>query len=304
MGEVERQQQGFMSEYGAISTEVALRLPHNLEWNDYCAIVALLGSITRSSAWWVGDTILHGETVYGDQYAQAVDMFGMAYQTLMNYASVCRSVAPDRRRPDLSFGHHQAVAKLDAAGQVYWLEQAAEHEWSRAQLREALAKATQPGHGTQAGTDEDAQPGAAAAQPQQQPQGTVTVLPPAAPTEFPASLSSVAEAARTLYDTALPLAQLAHDTPPYGYWAVPVDVMGQLASALGEELPGPPVDDVPDADLMALRDSVQGRGRQVAAEPAQPAQVQPQPATQPNGATAAVPPPQPDYELGEEFALE
>ena len=70
--------------------------------------------------------------------AQAVDVLGMSEHTLVNRRWVCSRVPPARRRPELSFSHHDAVASLGPREQRRWLSEALEQGWSRERLRAAL----------------------------------------------------------------------------------------------------------------------------------------------------------------------
>lgn len=94
-----------------------------------------------ATAWWIGDLLRFAESRYGEKYAQAMDATGLSYGRLANVVSTCERVAVDRRRDDLSFAHHEAVAALESADQSEWLETAARSSWSEAQLREALREA-------------------------------------------------------------------------------------------------------------------------------------------------------------------
>jgi len=94
---------------------------------------------------WLGDLLNYGEAAYGEKYSQAIDATGLSYSTLANVASVAKRVPISRRREDLTFGHHEAVAKLEPQQQVDWLEHAAVTGTRRDDLRTQIKSA-----GTQA----------------------------------------------------------------------------------------------------------------------------------------------------------
>jgi hypothetical protein len=286
---------GFLAQYGATSSEVALALPADLSFDDYTSIVRLLGRISRASAWWIGDTLIHGEAAYGELYAQAMNDFGLAYQTLANYGSVCRQVPPARRRPELSFGHHAAVAMLEPKQQDKWLAEAIKKDWSRNQLREAIAATTEKGKGKVDDTvDPDQTVPPVPAQPGDPPlqEGAQEVLPLA--DGFPDSLAhlqEVEQAAHGVWDTLLPLAAL-DPAQREGYYAVPNDMVRQLANALGEEM----IEDVTgDEEAPAPVAAADTTAHPVDAEPeveppaAPPAPVQPLPPTAPPPPVADAP---------------
>lgn len=108
----------------------------------YEELLAAAGRMKRSMSWWIGDLINFGEGLYPDRYSQAMEVTGLKYETLSNYAWVCRHVARSRRRDHLSFSVHDAVAKQEPSQQTYWLEQAEQHRWTTAELRAAMRTKT------------------------------------------------------------------------------------------------------------------------------------------------------------------
>lgn len=88
--------------------------------------------------WWIGDWLLGGEALFGDRYLQAIHLTGNALQTLRNKQWVCRKIPPKRRRADLSFSHHAAVAGKDEKEQEHWLDMAEREDWTCEELRDAI----------------------------------------------------------------------------------------------------------------------------------------------------------------------
>lgn len=259
----ERQPTGFLDGFNVEVTATGLVLPADMPLDRFIELVRLLGAISSAVPFYIGDTALFGDDAYGQAYAQAMNDFGLAYQTLANYAHVCRWVQPDVRRDDLSFGHHAAVSGMttgegddrvpDKARQRYWLQQAVDKDWSRAQLREAIAaEGRTVERGARAGEPEREQPGA--------PVGAQGAAPPVVqqarqPEETdghqhmdlaPAVWHEGAKALRDVFEAAVPVEQLAQRAG--GYYAVPEDVMAEVAMALGEEWVAPqPTQYVPPA---------------------------------------------------------
>lgn len=127
---------------GAVTTDTSLQLTDpNLEWDDYENLGILLGRMGNAHMWWVGDFLLFGEQVYGEQYAQIESVLKLAPQTLANRASVARHIPPERRRASLHFSHHAEVAYLDPAVRDRWLDLAESGDWSRSKLREEIRAA-------------------------------------------------------------------------------------------------------------------------------------------------------------------
>lgn len=94
-----------------------------------------LGVMHRSSPWWLGDWIRYGNAKFGEKYSRAARITGYDAQTLMNMVYVASHFEISRRRENLSWSHHEAVASLDPNAQDHWLDQAIEHKMSVADLR-------------------------------------------------------------------------------------------------------------------------------------------------------------------------
>ncbi len=104
------------------------------EWFVWAQQVLL---VSRLNPWLVGDTLNYGEDMYGEQFAQVLEL-GLSDQTIQNYRSVCRRVPREVRRLDaLSFSHHEIVGKMEPEEQAYWLNLAAEEGYTRAEFRAA-----------------------------------------------------------------------------------------------------------------------------------------------------------------------
>lgn len=117
-----------------------LLLPRGLRIETWMRLGTLLGRFGRGLAWAIGDWLTYGEENYGEKYAQAMEATGYPVETLANWASVARRVAPSRRRESLSWSHHAEVASLPPADQEGWLMRAEAENWDRATLRLWLGK--------------------------------------------------------------------------------------------------------------------------------------------------------------------
>jgi len=105
------------------------------EWSEIGLQIAMIGD---SSAWWLGDWLVYGKKRYPDRYKQAISATALDYQTLRNYAWVCRRFPIPRRHPALSFQHHAEVASLTPDQQDEWLGKAEALDWSLHALRREL----------------------------------------------------------------------------------------------------------------------------------------------------------------------
>jgi len=94
--------------------------------------------------WWIGDWLNYGEARYGEMYAQALDDTRFDYGTLANDKWVAGRIESSRRHENLSFSHHQAVAKLETGEQDEWLAWAEGQQATRAELRKAISNGDDP----------------------------------------------------------------------------------------------------------------------------------------------------------------
>ena len=115
--------------------KTGLIIPQSLSLNAWEKIGRELAALCDSSAWWLADWLIYGETAYSGRYREIIEQTGLSYQTLRNYAWVARRFEQSRRRENLSFAHHAEVASLEPAEQDYWLRRAEEQKWSRNRLR-------------------------------------------------------------------------------------------------------------------------------------------------------------------------
>jgi len=112
-----------------------------LETDDYdkwSRIVLKLEEVGKAHMWWIGDALNYGERCFGEIWAQVVDDTGYSVNTVKAAMYVSSRVSPERRREELSFGHHQVVASLDPDAQTRWLTLAVNRGWSIADLRAAM----------------------------------------------------------------------------------------------------------------------------------------------------------------------
>lgn len=186
---------------GASWTATALDLPADLPFEDYMAVGWALGAIRDMSAWGFGDWLNYGEVSFGEQYAHAVEATGRQKATLLEYGRVARQVPRSRRRPELSWTHHQIVAAKESVEQIELLERAAANRWSVEEFRGAV-KATVP-------TLDSAYPDS-----QSQSRSTAEIL------------ELVEQVARAVVRAAEPLGD--------GFARISMDLIDRLANALGE----------------------------------------------------------------------
>lgn len=201
-------------ELGATTDSISLVITDpDLPFENWENIGRCIGFAGNAWQWWAGDWINTGEALYGEESAQGVDdpttrydalrrVTGQAQQTLLNVSSVCRKVSRERRRGELTFTHHAAVASLEPDEQTRWLQAAIDNNWSVSELKQAIKDEKHPDDGG----------------------GEPQVLPGL---DGPSVSERIEEAARQVYRAA--------SIASHGEYVVPAEPMHQLAAALGEE---------------------------------------------------------------------
>jgi hypothetical protein len=105
---------------------------------EWSSVGRRLGQVARCNQWWLGDWINYGNARFGERYSRAAKLTGYDVQSLMNMVYVASRFAIYRRRENLSWSHHAALAALDQESQESWLERAAADHLSVADLRVEL----------------------------------------------------------------------------------------------------------------------------------------------------------------------
>jgi len=113
-------------------------------FEQYDSAAHTLAKMRDNGPFWIGDFVNFGEDTFGEMYSQVLRHFGeYEYQTVANYSSVMRRVparvgARPHRKEELSFAHHDSVAKLPHTEQSYWLERALAEGLTSRQLRDLI----------------------------------------------------------------------------------------------------------------------------------------------------------------------
>lgn len=119
-------------------TPVAWVPDKEMDLTEWTAIGQRLGALGRCGQWGLGDWIRYGNAKFGERYARAARITGYDAQTLMNMVYVASRFEISRRRENLSWSHHEALASLQHDGQDYWLDRAAAERLSVSDLRVEL----------------------------------------------------------------------------------------------------------------------------------------------------------------------
>ncbi|MGE7388931.1 LmbU family transcriptional regulator [Streptomyces sp. NPDC004126] len=118
-----------------IRRRTTLTIPRGISMEAWRSLGQQIEAISNSSSWWLGDWLIYGQSEFPNRYKHAIAQTSLDYQTLRNYAWVARSFKPNQRLAELSFQHHAEVAGMEPEERGRLLKQAAEHGWSRNELR-------------------------------------------------------------------------------------------------------------------------------------------------------------------------
>lgn len=98
-------------------------------FEEWAGMGAWLRAADKCMAWYIGDWLLLGESLFGESASQMIDageLTGWSASTLGVYRWVSASIPPTRRRPELDYGHHQIIAAMPADIQDQLLSAAAD----------------------------------------------------------------------------------------------------------------------------------------------------------------------------------
>jgi hypothetical protein len=129
----------------SVRTAVAWQPRRDLGRHEWHVVGRRLGGISRCNQWWLGDWVRYGSEQWGERYTQAAKITGYDPRSLANMASVSGAFDLSRRRDDLTWSHHVAVAGLPTSSQEAWLDKAAAENLSVADLRTELRAAHKQG---------------------------------------------------------------------------------------------------------------------------------------------------------------
>jgi hypothetical protein len=118
------------------ASPTALTLPPDLSYEEWRTTGHALGRLGKAVQWWLGDWLLHGESHFGEAFAQAATETGYSEESLRGFLWVSSRIPPSVRRSTLSWSHHQVVAGQDNAEEL--LLRAECQQLSVSRLREAV----------------------------------------------------------------------------------------------------------------------------------------------------------------------
>ncbi len=118
-----------------------LILPDGLKFPQWDRVGMTLRQIGGAIQWWWGDWLRYGESRYGEKHAQA-EVLGEAYgrspRTIQNAAFVAGRFEVARRRANVDWSTHAALAGVEGDERLKLLHRAEKEGWTVAQAREAV----------------------------------------------------------------------------------------------------------------------------------------------------------------------
>jgi len=115
---------------------VARRIPEDEEWEPAFAEVF---ELYRNAPWWIGDMLLMAEQHMGDDAMQMIPETASERQTSI-LLWMAKTYPRSERREELSWTHHQIVAKLHGKVRSMLLDKAVEERWDTTKLRAEAAE--------------------------------------------------------------------------------------------------------------------------------------------------------------------
>lgn len=104
---------------------------------DIYAAIRILDAEVRFT---IGDAILAGEMLFGEEAYQAFEHFDVSEEVRRECVRISRKVPRSTRKlKRLSWSHHRAVAALPPVEQKQWLKRAVDEGMSHHQLRDHLS---------------------------------------------------------------------------------------------------------------------------------------------------------------------
>lgn len=95
----------------------------------------------NASLYWLGDMVLLGESLFGEEIWQYIDHNEIPESTVRGAVWVSKQVPPSNRALAKTWSHCQAVAALQPDVQKEWLLKARENDWTVAKLKQEMAAA-------------------------------------------------------------------------------------------------------------------------------------------------------------------
>lgn len=120
-------------------TPAGLILPPDITPERYQAIGRLLQQGYEGWKWAVGDWLIQGHEIFGDEFYQYAEVLDISVRSRQQYMQVAERIPPGPRRrvPELKWSHHRAVCMLEPKEADKWLQKAIDKHWTKGELEDA-----------------------------------------------------------------------------------------------------------------------------------------------------------------------
>lgn len=116
-----------------------------LTYERFTEICTFLGVVNTEVRFAMGDAILMGPQLFGEEAYQAIECLQLSEAGRQEYARVSERIPPSLRRKDVSWSHHRAVAAVEGYDRKKEiLRHAADEGLSHAALRDELRNGAEP----------------------------------------------------------------------------------------------------------------------------------------------------------------
>lgn len=130
--------EALMGKADPVFHDTGLILPEELSLEEWREILTRVTALHRAATWWLGDLMLKGEEMFGEEVFQYIDPENYSETTVYFALRVAREFPPPRRHPELLWSHHQEALPLEGIEREKILNAAAEGKWSTSKLRKEV----------------------------------------------------------------------------------------------------------------------------------------------------------------------
>lgn len=121
-------------------TRIGVELPDDLTQDEWGDIGLVLGHLSTSIGWLVGDWARYAHHVWGFPYEDISEWFDLELETIYVYGSVCDAYPILIRNQGVYMAHHRLVMGRAEPERSAILQEAAENRWTLKQMRAELEK--------------------------------------------------------------------------------------------------------------------------------------------------------------------
>lgn len=138
-----------LEESGALTATSLRIIGTDITADQYEALGGLLGRMHETMRWAIGDYILAGEYMFGQDAYQLQEALGISAESRGQYVRVAQAIPYEARRSELTWSHHRAVYKRNPDERDHWLRLAVENAWTKSEMEAHMRGLPEPDTGPQ-----------------------------------------------------------------------------------------------------------------------------------------------------------